>query len=163
MQGLKSKALAAVVTALMVTLPVDEGGVQGAFSKPYTDIAGVRTVCYGHTGKDIEERVYSKAECEQILAKDIEKHLNRVSSCLQREVPTSMLIGFTSFDFNTGGFCSSRALREANKGAFRESCNAMAHGPTGKPAWSYVNGTRFVPGLYSRRLREVKVCYNDLS
>lgn len=162
MQGLKSKAATAVVAALLVSLPADEGGVNGGFSKPYIDMAGVKTVCYGHTGKDIENRVYTKAECEAILVKDIEKHLANVNRCLQREVPTSMLIGFTSFDFNTGGFCISRAMREAKAGNYREACNAMAHNPSGRPAWSYVNGDRFVPGLYNRRLREVKECVKNV-
>lgn len=163
MTGLKSKAATAVVAALLVTLPADEGGVHNGFSKPYTDIAGVKTVCYGHTGKDIENRVYTKAECEAILAKDIEKHLAQVTKCLNKEIPTSMLIGFTSFDFNTGGFCISRALREAKANNYREACNAMAHNPSGRPAWSYVNGDKFVQGLYNRRLRERKECLRDVS
>lgn len=162
MQGLKSKSAAAVVAALLATLPADEGGVNGGFSRPYVDIAGVKTVCYGHTGKDIENRVYTKAECEAILAKDIEKHLANVEKHLKREVPTSMLVAFTSFDFNTGGFGISRAMREANAGNFKVSCNALAHNPSGRPAWSYVNGDKFVLGLYNRRLRETKECLKDV-
>lgn len=162
MQGLKSKASAAVVTALLASLPADEGGVKNGISKPYVDIAGVKTVCYGHTGKDIENRVYTEAECNALLAKDIEKHLKTVNGCLSREVPPSMLVGFVSFDFNTGGFCSSRAKREANSGRFYEACNALAYNPSGLPAWSYVNKTVYVDGLFQRRLRERKVCLNDV-
>lgn len=164
MAGLKSKAFTAVIGALLVSLPVDEGGVSGGFSKPYVDIAGVKTVCYGHTRSKIEDRLYSKAECEQLLVKDIERHLNNVNRCLGREAPVSVLTGFTSFDFNTGGFCDSRALREAKQGNWYEACNAMAYNPSGRPAWSYIKqGTVFVPGLHKRRLREREECLTDVS
>ena len=162
MQGLKSKASAAVITALLASLPTDEGGVRNGISKPYIDIAGVKTVCYGYTGKDIENRIYTEAECNIMLKRDIEKHYGRVSQCLNKEVSHSMLIAFTSFDFNTGGFCSSRALREAKLGRNYEACNALAYNPSGFPAWSYVNKTTYVDGLFQRRLRERKVCLKDV-
>lgn len=162
MQGLKSKAAAAAIVALMASLPADEGGVSKGFSKPYTDIAGVRTVCYGHTGKDIENRVYSQEECNELLTKDIIKHMKRVEQCSSREIPEKMLVAFTSFDFNTGGWCSSRARREFNLGNDKQACNALAYSPTGKPAWSYVNGTVYVQGLHKRRIREANVCYDGI-
>ena len=162
MQGLKSKASAAVITALLASLPADEGGVSKGFSKPYVDIAGVKTVCYGHTGKGIENRLYTEAECNVLLTKDIERHLAVVNRCLKREIPTSMLVGFVSFDFNTGGFCSSRAMREANAGKLYEACHALAYNPSGLPAWSYINKTIYVEGLFQRRLRERKVCLQDV-
>lgn len=162
-QGLKSKAAAGAITALMVLLPTDEGGVSKGFSKPYIDIAGVKTVCYGHTGKDIENRIYSQAECNDFLKKDITRHMKRVESCANKEIPERMLVAFTSFDFNTGGWCGSRSNREFNAGNFKEACRAMAYSPSGKPAWSYRNGTVFVPGLFSRRIRESGVCYEGAS
>lgn len=162
MAGLKSKTATAVVAALLLTLPADEGGVIGKYSQPYVDIAGVKTVCYGHTGKDIQNRPYTLSECESLLVKDIERHLSHIQSCLKKEIPTSMLIAFTSFDFNTGGFCNSRALREVQNGNYKVACDAIAHNPQGKPAWSYINRTVYVEGLYKRRLRERKVCLQDV-
>ncbi len=159
MAGLRSKAAAGAIVALMAVLPLDEG----VRYSPYIDIAGVKTVCYGHTEKDIENRSYSKGECEAFLKKDIERHMARIESCTSREIPEKMLVAFTSFDFNTGGWCGSRSNREFNAGNLKESCNALAHAPSGKPVWSYVNGTTFVNGLYQRRLRERKVCYEGAS
>ena len=147
----------------MVLLPADEGGVSKGFSQPYIDIAGVKTVCYGHTGKDIENRIYSQAECNDFLVKDITRHMKRVESCANREIPERMLVAFTSFDFNTGGWCGSRSNREFNAGNLKEACRAMAYAPSGKPAWSYINGSTFVPGLFSRRIRESGVCYEGAS
>lgn len=158
MQGLRSKAAAAAITALMISLPEDEG----KRFMPYIDIAGVKTVCYGHTGNDIENRAYTKQECDAILEKDIRKHMKVVESCTTKEIPRSMLVAFTSFDFNTGGFCISRARREFEAGKLLGSCNALAHNPTGKPAWSYVNGNQYVDGLYKRRLREKRKCEEDV-
>lgn len=161
--GLRSKAAASALVALLAMLPTEEGGVKNGISKPYYDIAGVLTVCYGHTGRDIEMRNYTEAECNVLLEKDITKHMKRVESCAKHEIPKSMLVSFTSFDFNTGGWCSSRSMREFNLGNYKESCRALSTNPSGKPAWSYIkNGTVFVPGLYSRRLRETKVCYADI-
>lgn len=159
MQGLRSKAAAAAIIGLMATLPADEG----IRYVPYIDIAGVKTVCYGHTGKDIENRRYSQAECNAFLEKDIIRHMKRVESCSTREIPDKMLQAFTSFDFNTGGWCGSRSNREFNAGNYKEACYAMSHAPSGKPAWSYINGSTFVPGLYRRRLRETGVCNEGAS
>lgn len=162
MQGLRSKAAAGAIGALLLLLPPDEGGVGPNGSKPYIDIAGVRTVCYGHVSPKIENRWYSVQECENLLKLDIVRHMKQVESCTTRDIPKNMLIAFTSFDFNTGGFCSSRAKREFNKGQDKEACNAMAYNPSGKPAWSFVNGTTYVDGLFKRRLRERAKCLDGV-
>lgn len=153
-----SKVAAAALAVLMVTLPQDEGGVKNGVSKPYYDIGGVLTVCYGHTGRDIDPRkLYNQEECNEFLRKDTLRHMERVQSCLQREPTVGQLIAFTSHDFNTGGWCGSRSNREFNAGNDKESCVALNTSPNGSPAWSYVNG-KFVKGLYDRRTRERKKC-----
>ena len=158
MQNLKSKAAIAAVATLLITLPEDEG----VRYTPYKDIAGVTTVCYGHTGNDIVwGRKYTEQECLDFLKKDIERHMNRVLSCSKRDMNSNQLIGFTSFDFNTGSWCSSRSNREWNKGNVYEACNALAFSPSGSPSWSYINGTTFVPGLFERRKRERNVCLKE--
>lgn len=157
MSGLKSKAATAALAALMISLPADEG--RGMY-KPYYDIAGVKTVCYGHTGSDIENRLYSERECLDFLYADTVRHMKRVEGCSKREIPYGPLIGFTSFDFNTGSWCVSRSNREWNSGNDKEACRAMAYSPAGKPAWSYINGNLYVDGLHKRRIREMDVCLN---
>ena len=103
------------------------------------------------------------AMIDDFLVKDITRHMKRVESCANREIPERMLVAFTSFDFNTGGWCGSRSNREFNAGNLKEACRAMAYAPSGKPAWSYINGSTFVPGLFSRRIRESGVCYEGAS
>lgn len=157
MRNLKSKAAIAALATLMLTLPADEG----KRNFPYKDIAGVLTVCYGHTGNDIEMRQYTDQECLDILKTDTERHILRVQGCSKREIPANALAAFTSFDFNTGGWCTSRSNREWNAGNIKEACRAMAYSPSGTPAWSYVNGNRYVKGLHDRRIREMELCLKD--
>lgn len=156
MQNLKSKTAIAALAALLVTLPKDEG----VRHTPYYDIAGVLTVCYGHTGNDIVKgKRYTDDECLDFLKTDTERHMKRVLSCSKTEPTSHQLAAFTSFDFNTGGWCGSRSNREFNLGNYDESCRAMAYAPSGKPVWSYINnGTKFVPGLHQRRIREMDMC-----
>ena len=158
MRNLKSKAALAALAALLLSLPADEG----KRNYPYKDIAGILTVCYGHTGRDIEMRKYSDQECLDILQKDTEKHMLIVQGCSKREIPAGPLAAFTSFNFNTGGWCNSRSNREWNAGNSREACRAMAYSPNGNPAWSYINGNKFVKGLHDRRIREMNECLKDL-
>ena len=157
-----SKVVAAAVATLLISLPSDEGGVKNGVSKPYYDIGGVLTVCYGHTGRDIDPfKIYNTEECNEFLRKDIVRHMSRVQGCLTREPSLGQLIAFTSHDFNTGAWCGSRSNREFNAGNNPESCRAISTSPTGAPAWSYVKGT-YVEGLHKRRKREEAVCMKDL-
>lgn len=163
MEKYGTKVAGAALAALLVALPADEGGVdKNGNSKPYYDIGGVLTVCYGHTGKDIDpKRIYNKQECLAFLSKDVTKHMNRVQGCITREPLVGQLVSFTSHDFNTGGWCGSRSMREFNKGNDEESCKAISTSTDGSPAWSYVNG-RYVAGLQYRRKREERTCLESV-
>lgn len=155
MQHVKTKVTIAALAVLLTTLPEDEG----VRFKPYYDIAGVLTVCYGHTGNDIvKNKTYTEQECLEFLRKDTERHMNVVQSCSTRPMNVNQLVAFTSFDFNTGAWCSSRSKREFNAGNEDEACRALAFQPSGKPAWSYINGTTYVEGLHKRRIREMDRC-----
>lgn len=158
-----SKVAVGAIAALLVSIPVDEGiPMKNGMAKPYYDVAGLPTVCYGHMDKKLDmSRLYSMAECEAFLREDLTKHMNRVRSCMTREPTTSQLIAFTSMDFNTGGWCSSRSKREFNLGNDWESCTALSTSTDGSPAWSFVNG-RLVKGLQLRRKREETECKKGL-
>ena len=160
MAGLREKATvaASAMMLLLVSLPDDEG----VRYTPYRDVGGVLTVCYGHTGPDIVMKKYSKQECLDLLEKDTARHMKRVQSCMTR-VPTAyQLAGFTSMDFNTGQWCGSRSMREFNLGNDKDSCVAMAYGPSGQKVWGYVNGV-FWESIHKRRIREMNQCLTGLS
>lgn len=160
MAGLKEKVAAstAAMMLLLASLPDDEG----VRYTPYKDVGGVLTVCYGHTGSDIVMKTYSKKECLDLLEIDTQRHMKRVQSCMTK-VPTAyQLAGFTSMDFNTGGWCGSRSMREFNLGNNIESCKALAYGPQGQKVWAFVDGV-FWESIHKRRIREMNQCLKGLS
>ncbi|MBO1564165.1 glycoside hydrolase family protein, partial [Yersinia pseudotuberculosis] len=58
--------------AIAVALLGGHDGVEGREYIPYRDVAGVMTICDGHTGKDIiPGKKYSDAECDALLQKDL--------------------------------------------------------------------------------------------
>lgn len=130
----------------------------------YKDLAGIPTVCQGHTGNGITfGRKYSPAECSAFLRSDLTKHSNGVLACINKPMKENEFNSFTLFAYNIGisGACGSRAFAQFNAGNVKEACKAMAFSPQGAPVWSYVNGTTFVQGLHNRRLYEMNMCLGE--
>lgn len=145
-------ATAALVTGITV--------FEGTRYEPYKDIAGIPTVCQGHTGKDIDmDKLYTKEECRKILTKDIQSHGNGVLNCITVPIKQEEYDAYTMFAFNVGvsAFCNSRANKLLSGNNHTAACNAIATGPDGKPSWSYVNG-KLVAGLQRRRQYERDLC-----
>lgn len=161
MRNIGNKLAAGAIAGLLITLPVHEGGVGPDGAKPYKDVGGVLTVCWGHT-KNVQNRHYSREECEKLLTEDIKMHMESVDRCITREPTKNQLIAFVSHDFNTGGWCSSRSRREFNAGNDLESCRALAYAPDDSPVWAYVKGV-FYRGLHKRRIEEMNQCRIGLS
>lgn len=134
---------------------------EGKRNTSYEDLAGVLTVCYGYTGKDIVRgKKYSDKECETLLRKEIVEHSKGVVQCINKPMEERHYNAFVLMAYNVGtsGFCNSRAARLFNEGKIEEACRAIAYTPSGTPAWSYVNKTQFVQGLHNRRLYEMRTC-----
>ncbi len=57
--ALRNSVIAAIsggaiaIASVLITGPSGNDGLEGVRYKPYKDVVGVLTVCYGHTGKDI--------------------------------------------------------------------------------------------------------------
>lgn len=129
----------------------------------YRDIGGVPTVCQGYTGKGIVfGKKYSPEECHTFLVTELKEHGAGVLECIQKPLNQRQFDAFTLMAYNVGvkGFCASRAVKLFNQGLPTQACDAMAHGPDGKPVWSYV-GKDFVQGLYNRRLYERAMCLGE--
>lgn len=129
--------------------------------EPYTDIAGVRTVCAGETAH-IEERKYTTSECLVLLAQRVEKDFKQpLRECLGEKVwdglPIEMQSAFISLSYNIGvnAFCNkSSTARYAREGDWVTSCDKIK-------LWNKarVNGRlREVQGLTNRRLDERRLC-----
>ena len=159
----KNKILLAGFSSVLI------GGVvlwEGTRYTAYEDMVGVLTVCQGYTGKDIiRGKKYTSDECKSLLNKELYVHGKGLLDCISVPINQHQFDGLMLFTYNVGvgGACSSRAVRLINQGMYEEGCKAISHGPDGKPAWSYVNKTTFVPGLYNRRVYETKMCLGEFS
>lgn len=125
---------------------------EGYEPKPYRDIVGVLTVCYGHTG-GVEQRTYTRAECDALLQSDMGKHWAGVSRCIVAPIKDNEAAAVLSLAFNVGtsAVCRSTLVKKINAGAPPvEFCRELFK-------WVYAGG-RKVRGLERRRAAEYKLC-----
>ena len=130
---------------------------------------GLPTVCKGITKWTspypvvVGER-WSKEKCAEVELHVTVQTQMKLAECITNpSITQNVFDALTSHAHNVGvnNTCNSRAVRLINAGDIRAGCDAIAHSATGKPVWSYV-GTRFVRGLYNRRLDERKLCLEGL-
>lgn len=154
----KQKAIGATSAAVIAASTTLISQWEGLFTKPYLDIVGVKTVCYGATAAEKIDlnRSYTPTECKEILARSIPKYDNAIKSCMTRDIPDSVHVALISLAYNVGsaGVCRSTAMRLANAGDFKGACNALL-------AWNKAGG-RVVKGLENRRRAEREICLKGL-
>ncbi|EML8442048.1 lysozyme, partial [Salmonella enterica subsp. enterica serovar Chester] len=118
----KVKALlagGASAIAIAAALLGDHDGLEDRRHEPYRDVAGVLTVCDGHTGKDIiPGKLYTNAECDALLNKDLALVAARVDPLIKVSIPNSERAALYSFAYNvgTGAFARSTLLKKLNAG-----------------------------------------------
>ncbi|EFB0086456.1 lysozyme [Salmonella enterica] len=128
-------------------------GLEGRRYIPYRDVAGVLTVCDGHTGKDIiPGKRYTDAECDALLDKDLKRVKAQVDPLIKVSIPESERAAFYSFVYNvgTGAFSRSTLLKKLNAGNHAGACNELKR-------WTYAGGRQW-KGLVTRREIEREVC-----
>ncbi|HGJ5865127.1 lysozyme [Arsenophonus nasoniae] len=131
---------------------------EGLRFKPYSDGGGVLSVCYGHTGKDIERnKKYSKAECDQWLNDDLKAVKRYVDPLIKVNINTLTQAALYSFAYNVGigNFAKSTLLKKLNADDRTGACDEMKR-------WVYVKGDVW-KGLMNRREIESVICYGDRS
>ena len=150
-----------VALALATALAVPAEGLR---QYAYYDPPGILTVCYGHTGPDVQKgRQYSLAECKGLLNKDMLKAINQVEAC-QPGLPVNVLVAFSDAAFNIGPRVAcdaknSTAARYLHAGKFLEACNQL-------PRWnkSTIAGVLVeLPGLTTRRAAEQQLCLKGIT
>lgn len=132
-------------------------GLEGRRYIPYRDVAGVLTVCDGHTGKDIiPGKRYTDAECDALLDKDLKRVKAQVDPLIKVSIPESERAAFYSFAYNvgTGAFARSTLLKKLNAGDHAGACNELKR-------WTYAGGRQW-KGLVTRREIEREVCAWEL-
>ena len=128
-------------------------GVEGRKYEAYKDVAGVWTVCDGHTGPDIiRNKRYSDQECDRLLWKDLQPAKRTVDKLVKVPVGEYQRAALYSFVFNVGSdaFSKSTLLRKLNKGDHAGACEEMRR-------WVYAGGMKW-KGLQNRREMERSMC-----
>ncbi|ENT7738412.1 lysozyme [Salmonella enterica subsp. enterica] len=152
----KVKALlAGGVSAIVIAAAMlgGNGGLEGRRHEPYRDVAGVLTVCDGHTGKDIVPgKHYTDAECDALLNKDLALIAVRIDPLIKASIPNSERAALYSFAYNVGvgAFARSTLLKKLNTGDQAGACNELKR-------WTYAGGKQW-KGLVTRREIEHEVC-----
>ena len=138
----------AVAMATVMIVPFE-----GSENKVYYDVAGVPTVCHGHTGPDIiKSKTYSPQECDDLLKKDLERVKAQVDPVILVDIPEHTRAALYSFAYNvgTGAFTHSTLLRKLNASDINGACLELKR-------WVYAGGKKW-NGLVSRRKVEEDIC-----
>lgn len=134
-------------------------GFEGLRQSPYLDPRpndAILTVCYGHTGPDIERsKRYSMAECRGLLEADMQEAVQQVEKC-HPNLPFGVLVAFSDAAYNIGPkvACNSTASKYLAKGDYEAACKEL-------PKWDKSNGIT-LPGLTRRRNAEMKICLESI-
>ncbi|EID5605970.1 lysozyme [Salmonella enterica] len=143
----------ASAVAIAAAMLGSHDGLEGRRYVPYRDVAGVLTICDGHTGKDIiPGRRYNDAECDALLNKDLAQVAARIDPLIKVSIPNSERAALYSFAYNvgTGAFAKSTLLKKLNAGDHAGACNELKR-------WTYAGGRQW-KGLVTRREIEREVC-----
>lgn len=125
---------------------------EGYEARPYRDMVGVMTVCYGST-TSIEQRSYTRSECEQRLQSELGGYFAGLSQCIRQPLREHEWVALLSWSYNvgTGAACRSTLVRRINAGERGPGWCAELD------RWVYAGGKR-VRGLINRRAAERAIC-----
>lgn len=153
------------------------GPTEAPVLKPYQDIGGVKTWCYGET-LGIPKPSYTLEECDQSLIDATTRHWEGITRYVPQDAPLSVKEAMLSVAYNTGvgGWAwekrggknvPSRFRESLLKGDWKGTCAAIIapwQGAKGvaKGYKATVKGAP-VRGLENRRAKEYKLCVRDLS
>lgn len=152
-KALVASGASALAIAAAMVMPFE-----GVEYKPYRDVVGVLTVCYGHTGPDIiPDKTYTKAECKQLLDNDLKLVKAQVDPLITVEIPETTRAALYSLTYNVGigNFSSSTLLKLLNRREFIPACEQLKR-------WVYAGGRKW-KGLVTRREIEEEVCKLQLT
>lgn len=157
--ALRNSAIAAMgggaiaIASVLITGPTGNDGLEGVRYEAYSDVVGTRTVCYGHTGKDIMlGKIYTEAECRALLDKDLNTVARQINPYIKTDIPETTRGALYSFVYNVGAgnFKTSTLLYRINQGDIKGACDQLRR-------WTYAGGVEW-KGLVTRREIEREVC-----
>ena len=138
---------------------------EGFSPSAYKDPIGKPTICYGHTAGVVIGQVKSKAECDLLLALDLDEAFQALDRHVKVPLKNETRVALSSFIFNvgTGGFAASTALKRINVGNIRGGCEALAtkifdkYGICRGYGCGWSDG-KMLKGLQTRRIAERELC-----
>ena len=145
--------LGAGAVAIASAMLTGGDGLEGYVPTPYLDVAGVETVCYGHTGSDIKPgKTYTEKECRFLLDKDLSNVAAQIDPYITRPIPDTTRAALYSFAYNVGParFKKSTLLTLLNEGYTAGAGDQLRR-------WVYAGGKKW-KGLMNRREIERDVC-----
>ncbi|EEP92446.1 lysozyme [Yersinia kristensenii] len=153
---LRKKVVGAVAGGAMAIAAALLGGHEGLEGRKYTayyDVAGVLTLCDGHTGHDIiRGKHYSDQECDALLQRDLQPVKKWVDNAVQVPIGDYTRAALYSFTYNVGysAFIQSTLLKKLNSGDISAACDELRR-------WIMAGGQRW-QGLINRREVERELC-----
>ncbi|HAU3215949.1 TPA: lysozyme [Salmonella enterica subsp. enterica] len=156
---LRKSVLAAVgggaiaIASALITGQTGNDGLEGVRYKPYRDVVGIWTVCYGHTGNDIMiGKTYTESQCKALLNKDLNTVARQINPYIKVPIPETTRGALYSFVYNVGAgnFKTSTLLHKINQGDIKGACEQLRR-------WTYAGGKQW-KGLITRREIEREVC-----
>jgi len=159
--GLRNKLIAvagAGAIAIATVFLGGQGGVEGREYTAYKDVAGVWTVCDGHTGRDIVKgKKYTDRECDRFLWNDLQPVKKGVDGLVKVPLGEYQRAALYSFTYNVGlnAFSKSTMLKKLNAGDVGGACDEMRR-------WVYAGGMKW-KGLQNRREMERSMCIAESS
>jgi len=154
--SLRNKLIAAAGGGALFIATVFLGGkdgVEGRVYEPYKDVAGVWTVCDGHTGSDnVKGRKYTDRDCDRLMWNDLQPVKRVVDSLVKVPLGEYQRASLYSFTYNVGtsAFSKSTLLKKLNAGDEAGACEEMRR-------WVYAGGMKW-KGLQNRRDMERSLC-----
>lgn len=118
--------------------------------KAYVCPAGVLTIGFGHTGKDVvKDMEITKERAEQLLINDVQRFVDNVNKVVKPDIEQHQFDSLVSLAFNigNGNFNSSTLLKKINSNA---PLNEIHHEFT---RWNR-GGGKVLKGLVLRRKKE---------
>ncbi len=151
---LRRKVTAGITVSAVAIAAIDS--YEGFFDIPYTSVAGVKTIGYGHTGKDVKAgQTITEPEAKALLVKDANQHWQQARKYIKVPISQHEADAYASFVFNVGvtNFRNSTLLKKLNQGDYAGACAQLKR-------WVYAGGKK-VKGLVNRREAEYRMCVGN--
>ncbi len=156
---LTTGAGAGLIAAAVMAVTPNVQQFEGSKSFPYHDIAGILTVCTGHTGPDVvPNKYYPPSQCAALTRQDLDKAAKGVlATSPQLTYHTMQLAAAISFSYNVGvgNYAKSSVAADFNRGDFKAGCSDLLK-------YTYAGG-KYSTGLANRRQQEYKICVSTLT